>query len=104
MPRIEAAYSKSRIFISQQKYILNLLKKTGKLTCKPANTSIDPNPKLGLAKEDHEVKKEMYYRLVEKLIYLSHTKPNIGYAVSVVNQFMHKLREVHLQAAFRIFQ
>ena len=32
---IEVAHSKQRIFISQQKYIMDLLKETEKLTCKP---------------------------------------------------------------------
>lgn len=34
--------------------------------------------------------KIMAYRLiVGKLIYLSHTKPDVAYAVSVVSQFVH---------------
>jgi len=41
---------------------------------------------------------------VGKLIYLSHTRPNIAYAVSVVSQFMHDPRERHLQAVNRIIQ
>jgi DNA-binding protein len=42
--------------------------------------------------------------LVGKLIYLSHTQPNIAYVVSVINQFMHNPKEVHLQAAHRVLQ
>ncbi|RDX78799.1 Copia protein, partial [Mucuna pruriens] len=34
-----------------------------------------------------------------KLIYLSHTMPDIAYAISVVSQFMHDPKERHLQAA-----
>ncbi|RDY01625.1 putative mitochondrial protein, partial [Mucuna pruriens] len=43
-----------------------------------------------------------YQRLVGKLIYLSHTRPNIAYGVSVVSQFMHDHRERHLQVVERI--
>jgi hypothetical protein len=44
---IEMAHSKKGIFISQQKYITDLLQETDKTTCKPACISIDPNVKLG---------------------------------------------------------
>ena len=46
---IEIANSRQGIFISQQKYVTNLLKETGKLACKPASTPIDANHKLGEA-------------------------------------------------------
>ena len=39
-----------------------------------------------------------------KLIYLAHTRPDIAYAVSVVSQFMHDLREVHMEAMFRMLK
>lgn len=42
--------------------------------------------------------------MVGKLIYLSHTRPDIAFAVSLVSQFMHSPREVHLQASHRILQ
>ncbi|CAA6659703.1 unnamed protein product [Spirodela intermedia] len=43
---IEVAHSSKGIFISQRKYITDLLAETGKFACKPANTPIDPNQKL----------------------------------------------------------
>ena len=74
---IEVAHSKKGIFISQQKYITNLLKETGKIACRPASTPVDPNIKLRSAEEDISVDKEMYQRVVSRLIYLSHTRPDI---------------------------
>ena len=47
---IEVAHSKEGIFISQQKYVLDLLKETGKLGCKAASTPIEPNHRLGKKK------------------------------------------------------
>ena len=48
------------------------------------------------------MEKGRYQRLVGKLIYLSHTRPNIAHAVSVVSQFMHSPREMHMKAIHRI--
>jgi len=100
---IEVAQSKRGIFISQRKYILDLLKETGMTGCKPAESPIESNHKLQLGVGE-SVDKERYQRLVGKLIYLSLTRPDIAYAVSLVSQFMHDPRESHSQAVFRILR
>jgi len=38
---IEVAHSKKGIFISQQKYIIDLLKEIGKITCRLVSTLVD---------------------------------------------------------------
>ncbi|CAL9023566.1 unnamed protein product [Prunus brigantina] len=45
-----------------------------------------------------------YQRLVGKLIYLSYTRPDIAYAVSVVSQFMHSPSEDHMGVVMRILR
>ena len=44
--RMEVARSRKGIVVSQQKYILELLKETRMIGCKPVDTPIDPNRKL----------------------------------------------------------
>ena len=63
---------------------------------------MDPNHKLGEDKEESVVDKRMYQRLIGRLIYLTHTRPDIAYFVSVISQFMNDPREPHLQAAYRV--
>lgn len=99
--RIEIAHSTQESSY-HSKYINDLQKNTGKLACKLANTPIDPYHKLELAEEDIEVDKGMYQRLLGRLIYLLHTRLVIAYAVSVINQFMHNHKNVHLQAAYKV--
>ena len=82
---IEVAYSTQGIFISQQKYVTDLLAETEKIECKPVSTPMDPNHKLGEDKEELVVDKRMYQRLVGRLIYLAHTRPDIAYSVSVIS-------------------
>ncbi|KAL6311431.1 hypothetical protein AAG906_035856 [Vitis piasezkii] len=99
---IEVAYSTQGIFISQQKYVTDLLAETRKIGCKRVSTLMDPNHKLGEAKEEPVVEKRMYQRLVGRLIYLDHTWPDIAYSVNMISQLMHDPREPHLQAAYRV--
>ncbi|CAM8951545.1 unnamed protein product [Rhodiola kirilowii] len=101
---MEIARSKRGIVVTQRKYILDLLKETGMSGCKPADTPTEPNVKLGDVKDGVPVDKGRYQRLVGKLIYLSHTRPDIAFAVSLVSQFMHCPCEEHLEAVYRIIR
>jgi hypothetical protein len=101
---IEVTRSKHGIFLSQQKYILDLLSEVGLLDCKPADTPIIQNHKLGEYPDQVPTDKGRYQRMVGKLIYLSYTWPNIVYAVSVVSQFMHCPSEDHMNAVIRILR
>jgi len=100
---MEVARSKNGIVVSQQKYIIDLLKETGMSGCRPADTPMDPNAKLW-GEGNVSVDTGRYQRLVGKLIYLSHTRPDIAFSVSVVSQFMHSPFEEHLEAVDRILR
>jgi hypothetical protein len=100
--RHEVARSKHGIFISQRKYILDLLKETEMLGCKAIDNPVEVNVKLGEGSESPLVDKGRYQRLVGWLNYLSHTRLDIAYAVSVVSQFMHSPQEPHMKAVYRI--
>ncbi|KAK2984414.1 LOW QUALITY PROTEIN: hypothetical protein RJ640_009914 [Escallonia rubra] len=100
----EVARSNKGISISQRKYTLDLLKETCMLSCKPVNTPMDPTCKLGMKEGSTPVDKGRYQRLVGRLIYLSHARPDIGFYVSVVSQFMNNPTEEHLDAVYRILR
>ena len=101
---IEVARSKKGIVVSQRKYILDLLKETRMSGYKPVDTPIDPNKNLGDSKQKAPVDTAHYQRLVGKLIYLSHTRLDIAFAVSMVSQFMHSPSKEHLEAAYQILR
>lgn len=101
---MEVARSRKGIVVSQRKYTLDLLKETGMIGCKPVDTPMDPYKKLGSVENSVPVNRGRYQRLVGRLIYLSHTRPDIGFAVSAVSQFMHNPTEEHMDAVFRILK
>lgn len=101
---MEFARSKDGIFVNQRKYILDLLNETGLLGCKAVETPVEPNIKLKPANPEDVVDREKFQRLVGKLIYLSHTRPDIAFVVSLLSQFMHSPGQVHFEAAYRVLK
>jgi hypothetical protein len=63
--------------------VVDLLTETGMLYCKPAATPVESNHHITAG--DY-VDRQLYQRLVGRLIYLSHTRLDIAYAVSVVSR------------------
>ena len=62
------------------------------------------NHKLTLSEEEPRIEINSYQKLIGKLLYLSHTRPNICYVVNVLSQFMHSPRNSHFQAANRVLK
>jgi hypothetical protein len=101
---IEVARGRDGIFLCQRKYVLDLLAETGMLDCKPISTPIEQNHRLAEYPDQNPTNQSRYQRLVGRLIYLSHTRPDVAYAVSVVSQFMHNPSESHMEAVLRILR
>ncbi|XP_071909660.1 uncharacterized protein [Coffea arabica] len=101
---MEFARSKEGIVVSQKKYVLDLLKETGMMGCRPAETPMEPNLKLQPASVEKVRDREKFQRLVGRLIYLSHTRPDIAFPVSIVSQFMHSPGSEHFEAIHRILR
>ena len=99
---IEVAHSSQGLYLSQRKYVLDLLSETGLLGARPADTPMDFTIKLD--NEQGELFSDVgrYRHLVGKLIYLTVTRPDITYAVSVISQYMHAPRHPHYAAIYRI--
>jgi len=102
--RVEVARSKKGINLSPRKYVLDILEETGLLGARPVDTPMDPNHKL-LRDEGHLFPdSSRYHQLVGKLNYLTITRLDISYAVSVVSQFVEALKLSHWHIVIRIIQ
>ncbi|KAD4385217.1 hypothetical protein E3N88_25385 [Mikania micrantha] len=76
----------------------------GMIDCKPVSTPMIANLKLHMEEGVELADKERYQRMVGKLIYLSHTRPDIAYEVGVVSQFMHQPQVSHMEGVSRIIR
>ena len=78
------ARSEKCISVSWRKYTLDLLTETCMLGCRPVDTPIDFNCRLGNFGDKVPIEKEKYQRLMGKL-YLSHTRLDISYVVPLAS-------------------
>ncbi|XP_014524163.1 uncharacterized protein LOC106780389 [Vigna radiata var. radiata] len=81
---------------------MDLLKETCMINCKPIDTPMDPNHKLYSRTTEAEVDQTRYQKLVGKLIYLAHTRLDIGFTVIMVSCFMNNPSKTHMEAVMRI--
>ncbi|RVW95967.1 Retrovirus-related Pol polyprotein from transposon RE1 [Vitis vinifera] len=101
---IEVSRSSEGIFLSQRKYALDILQETGMSGCQPINTPIEEGLKLCVEPNQVSTDKGRYQRLVGRLMYLAHTRPDLAYALSVVSQYMHNPGEQHMNAVMCILR
>jgi len=102
--RIEIAQSNNGIVISQKKYALDILEEIGLMNSKSVDTPMDPNAKLQPSKGEPLSDPEKYRRLVEKLNYVTVTRPDISFVVNVVSQFLNFSCVDHWNAVIRILK
>ena len=99
---MEVARFKLGILLYQCKYTLDLLEDTGLLGCKPASTPMDYTAKISKSSGATYADASSYRRLIGRLLYLTHTRPDISFAVGCLSQFLDSPTVVHHQAALRI--
>lgn len=75
----------------------------GKLGCKPIDSNWSKSWAWGSIERQRSGSRYVS-KITGTMIYLSHTRLDIAYAMNVVSQFMHNPKEVHLQAVYRILQ
>ena len=90
------------IFITLRAYATQALDLFGMLSCQQSATPMTKKLKLATEMNAEPVDPTYYRCLVGKLIHLTHTQPDISFAVGVVAQYMAWPQVSHLLAAKKI--
>ncbi|XP_040996191.1 uncharacterized mitochondrial protein AtMg00810-like [Juglans microcarpa x Juglans regia] len=101
---LEVARSKNGISLCQRKYALDILQDIGITGSKPAAFPMESNLKLTATDSNLYKDPSVYRRLVERLLYLTITRPNLAYYVQVLSQFLPKPVVIHYQVAVRVLK
>ncbi|KAJ7976200.1 Retrovirus-related Pol polyprotein from transposon TNT 1-94 [Quillaja saponaria] len=92
------------IFISQEVYAKDVLKKFQMLDSNSVNTPIECRVKLSKHDVGEKVDPTLFRSLVGSLRYLTYTRPDILYAVGVVSHYMESPTSTHMKMAKRILR
>ncbi|XP_040972435.1 uncharacterized protein [Gossypium hirsutum] len=101
---MEVHQSDRGIFISQHSFALKILDKFCMHNCKAVSTPVAQGEKLTSSGDQQRVDERHYRSLVGCLLYLTVTRPDIMFGVSLLSRFMHCCNEAHLKAAKRILR
>ena len=74
---------KEGIFISQEKYTKDLLKRLKMDECKPIKTPMPTNGHLNLDEGGNKVDQTLYHSMIGSLLYLTASRPDIIFSVCV---------------------
>jgi hypothetical protein len=92
---IEVDQSDDGIFICQTNYANEVLKRFKMLNCKLVATPMVIGIKLSMYDEGSYVDPTLYKRLVGSLMYLTTTRPDIMFVVSLISRFMETPKSTH---------
>jgi hypothetical protein len=91
-------------FISQTKYIQDILTKFGMKDAKPIKTPMGTNGHLDLDTGGKSVDQKVYRSMIGSLLYLCASRPDIMLSVCMCARFQADPKEVHLRAMKRILR
>ncbi|GJV33294.1 putative ribonuclease H-like domain-containing protein [Tanacetum coccineum] len=101
---LQVQQKKDGIFISQDKYVGEILKKFGFIEVKTASTPMETQKPLLKDEDGEEVDVHMYRSMIGSLMYLTSSRPDIMFAVCACARYQVNPKVSHLHAVKRIFR
>nr|GEY04523.1 hypothetical protein [Tanacetum cinerariifolium] len=92
------------IFLSQDKYVGDILKKFGYSDVRSSNTPMDKENPWGKEGTGKDVDLHLYRSMIGSLMYLTTSRPDIMFAVCTCARHQVTPKECHLHAVKRIFR
>ncbi|GJY02092.1 putative ribonuclease H-like domain-containing protein [Tanacetum coccineum] len=92
------------IFISQDKYVAEILKKFDFASVKTASTPMETNKALVKDEEAEDVDVHLYRSMIGSLMYLTASRPDIMFVVCACARFQVTPKTSHFNAVKRIFR
>ncbi|KAJ9566849.1 hypothetical protein OSB04_002815 [Centaurea solstitialis] len=102
--RLQIKQSEKGIFINQDKYVHEMLKKFDLTSCTPMKTPMAPPLSLDKDSKGKPVDVTLYRGMIGSLLYLTASRPDIMYSTCLCARYQAEPKESHLTAVKRIFR
>nr|GEY73933.1 hypothetical protein [Tanacetum cinerariifolium] len=101
---LQVLQKKDGIFLSQDKYVGDILKKFGYSNVRSSNTPMDKEIPWGKDGTGKDVDLHLYRSVIGSLMYLTTSRPDIMFPVCACARHQVTPKEFHLHAVKRIFR
>jgi hypothetical protein len=101
---LQVKQSSAGIFISQEKYLKEMLKKFQMEDSSPVSTPMVVGCKLSKDDVSPDVDQRTYHSMIGNLLYIISSRPDIMQVVGMVGRYQSAPKQSHLIAAKRIFK
>ena len=95
---LQVQQSSSGMYISQVKYVADIIKRFNFTTVRPASTPVDTNKPLGKDEDGADVDVKLYRSMIGCLMYLIASRPDITFAVCLCARHQVQPKVSHLNA------
>jgi transketolase len=92
---IQLKQTKQGTFMHQSKYMKGLMKKFNMAELKPVSTLISSTASLGLDEDGEAMDQREYMSMIDSLLYLTVTRPDIQFIVEMCARFQASPRSSH---------
>jgi Reverse transcriptase (RNA-dependent DNA polymerase) len=101
---IEATHNKEGIYLTQTKYLTDLLKRVNMMNCKSVLSPMASGTILSNTSADPCKDPSLYCSVIGALQYATLTRPDISYSVNKLSQYMHSPSDDHWTIAKRVLR
>lgn len=101
---IEVMQRDDGIFICQKKYAAEVIERFGMKDYNPVSNPIVPGQKIGRDEAGEKVDPTLFKQMVGSLMYLTATRPDLMFAVSLISRFMASPTQLHFAVVKRIMR
>ncbi|GJX17081.1 putative ribonuclease H-like domain-containing protein [Tanacetum coccineum] len=101
---LQVEQRKDGIFLSQDKYVYDILKKFGFFSVKTTSTPIETHKSLATNAAELDVDVHLYRSMIGSLMYITSSRPDIMFVVCACSRFQVTPKASHMHAVKRIFR